>query len=307
MLPENITIEDENEDELTPSRNFSSAEKREEGRVGTHQAEAADVDDLDEILAGDLDSPEYDRYPTFENGDNSRKESIIMTTTPPEDETPNTLEGIARIRIEERKPIEQPQSSDTQLLEKLLTKGYDWRVRPPAEDGTIHGGPVVVAVNMLIRSYYLLQLYIPSCMLVIVSWVSFWIDRTAVPARVTLGVTTLLTMTTQSSGINAKLPPVAYIKAIDVWIGACLTFIFCALLEFALVTYVANRSQPKKRENKTKTLIMKSNEEVRIPRIVMDQELEKAKVLHNRRNPSQSFCRRVLLLRVRLLEKFSAK
>ncbi|VDM66259.1 unnamed protein product [Strongylus vulgaris] len=46
-------------------------------------------------------------------------------------------------------------------------------------------------------SYYLLQLYIPSCMLVIVSWVSFWIDRTAVPARVTLGVTTLLTMTTQ--------------------------------------------------------------------------------------------------------------
>ena len=46
-------------------------------------------------------------------------------------------------------------------------------------------------------SYYLLQLYIPSFMLVIVSWVSFWIDRTAVPARVTLGVTTLLTITTQ--------------------------------------------------------------------------------------------------------------
>ncbi|CAK5081430.1 unnamed protein product [Meloidogyne enterolobii] len=40
-------------------------------------------------------------------------------------------------------------------------------------------------------SYYLLQLYIPSSMLVIVSWVSFWLDRTAVPARVTLGVTTL--------------------------------------------------------------------------------------------------------------------
>ncbi|XP_014666584.1 PREDICTED: glutamate-gated chloride channel-like isoform X2 [Priapulus caudatus] len=90
-------------------------------------------------------------------------------------------------------------------------------------------------------SYYLLQLYIPSYMLVIVSWVSFWLDKEAVPARVSLGVTTLLTMATQASGINSKLPPVSYTKAIDVWIGVSLTFIFGALLEFALVNYAARR------------------------------------------------------------------
>ncbi|KAF7634234.1 Ig-like domain-containing protein [Meloidogyne graminicola] len=98
-------------------------------------------------------------------------------------------------------------------------------------------------------SYYLLQLYIPSSMLVIVSWVSFWLDRTAVPARVTLGVTTLLTMTTQTSGINAKLPPVSYSKAIDIWCGACLAFIFSALLEFACVTYISSRMFYKRRRN----------------------------------------------------------
>ncbi|KAK3864844.1 hypothetical protein Pcinc_029506 [Petrolisthes cinctipes] len=90
-------------------------------------------------------------------------------------------------------------------------------------------------------SYYLIQYYIPCCMLVIVSWVSFWLDQHAVPARVALGVTTLLTMSTQTAGINQSLPPVSYTKAIDVWTGMCLTFVFSALLEFALVNY-ASRS-----------------------------------------------------------------
>lgn len=96
-------------------------------------------------------------------------------------------------------------------------------------------------------SYYLIQIYIPCCMLVIVSWVSFWLDPNAIPARVSLGVTTLLTMATQISGINASLPPVSYTKAIDVWTGVCLTFVFGALLEFALVNY-ASRSDQHKRE-----------------------------------------------------------
>ncbi|XP_035704039.1 glutamate-gated chloride channel isoform X2 [Folsomia candida] len=92
-------------------------------------------------------------------------------------------------------------------------------------------------------SYYLLQIYIPGCMLVIVSWVSFWLDAGAVPARVSLGVTTLLTMATQTSGINQKLPPVSYTKALDVWTGVCLTFVFGALLEFALVNYASRNDQ----------------------------------------------------------------
>ena len=32
-------------------------------------------------------------------------------------------------------------------------------------------------------SYYLITIYVPCCMLVIVSWVSFWLDQHAIPAR----------------------------------------------------------------------------------------------------------------------------
>jgi hypothetical protein len=38
---------------------------------------------------------------------------------------------------------------------------------------------------------------------------------------VALGVTTLLTMSTQTASINNSLPPVAYTKAIDVWQVSC--------------------------------------------------------------------------------------
>lgn len=56
--------------------------------------------------------------------------------------------------------------------------------------------------------YYLIQMYIPSLLIVILSWVSFWINMDAAPARVSLGITTVLTMTTQSSGSRASLPKV---------------------------------------------------------------------------------------------------
>ncbi|KAL7039177.1 hypothetical protein ACKWTF_009826 [Chironomus riparius] len=108
-------------------------------------------------------------------------------------------------------------------------------------------------------SYYLIQIYTPCCMLVIVSWVSFWLDQGAVPARVSLGVTTLLTMATQTSGINASLPPVSYTKAIDVWTGVCLTFVFGALLEFALVNY-ASRSADRAADIHRETMKKKRRE-----------------------------------------------
>jgi len=88
-------------------------------------------------------------------------------------------------------------------------------------------------------SYYILTIYIPTLMIVLVSWMSFWLDHKSAPARVALAVTTLLAMSTTTSSINNSLPPVAYTKAIDVWTNLCVTFVFLALLEYALVNYAA--------------------------------------------------------------------
>ena len=56
--------------------------------------------------------------------------------------------------------------------------------------------------------------YIPTCLIVMMSWISFWIKPEAVPARVTLGVTSLLTLSTQHANSQKSLPPVSYIKVL---------------------------------------------------------------------------------------------
>ncbi len=91
--------------------------------------------------------------------------------------------------------------------------------------------------------YYLIQTFIPSLCVVILSWVSFWIDVDAVPARVTLGLLTVLTMTTQATGTLQRLPRVSYIKAIDIWMTACLMFVFGALLEYSIVNVLFRREK----------------------------------------------------------------
>lgn len=78
--------------------------------------------------------------------------------------------------------------------------------------------------------YYLIQIYIPSGLIVIISWVSFWLNRNATPARVALGVTTVLTMTTLMSSTNAALPKISYVKSIDVYLGTCFVMVFASLL-----------------------------------------------------------------------------
>uniref|UniRef100_A0A5K3FE96 Neur_chan_LBD domain-containing protein n=1 Tax=Mesocestoides corti TaxID=53468 RepID=A0A5K3FE96_MESCO len=89
------------------------------------------------------------------------------------------------------------------------------------------------------------SVYITNFLIVIASWHSFWVDIDAQPARVALGLLTLLGMITQASGISQNLPRVSYIKAIDVWNIACITFNVGVLIEFAVASNMRKRTRKK--------------------------------------------------------------
>ncbi|XP_006021803.1 gamma-aminobutyric acid receptor subunit beta-1 isoform X2 [Alligator sinensis] len=86
--------------------------------------------------------------------------------------------------------------------------------------------------------YFVLQTYMPSTLITILSWVSFWINYDASAARVALGITTVLTMTTISTHLRETLPKIPYVKAIDIYLMGCFVFVFLALLEYAFVNYI---------------------------------------------------------------------
>uniref|UniRef100_F6Z916 Uncharacterized protein n=1 Tax=Ciona intestinalis TaxID=7719 RepID=F6Z916_CIOIN len=93
--------------------------------------------------------------------------------------------------------------------------------------------------NML---FFLMQTYLPSVLLVILSWVSFWINMNSVPARVGLGATTVLSMTTLMIGVyNSGPKSTSYIKAIDFYVCVCYGFIFAALMEYAGAHFTVRR------------------------------------------------------------------
>uniref|UniRef100_A0A4W5PNQ5 Gamma-aminobutyric acid receptor subunit rho-1 n=1 Tax=Hucho hucho TaxID=62062 RepID=A0A4W5PNQ5_9TELE len=106
-------------------------------------------------------------------------------------------------------------------------------------------------INFTLRRhifFFLLQTYFPATLMVMLSWVSFWIDRRAVPARVPLGITTVLTMSTIITGVNASMPRVSYIKAVDIYLWVSFVFVFLSVIEYAAVNYLSTVQERKERK-----------------------------------------------------------
>ncbi|XP_028515356.1 gamma-aminobutyric acid receptor subunit alpha-6 isoform X2 [Exaiptasia diaphana] len=83
--------------------------------------------------------------------------------------------------------------------------------------------------------FFIFSVFTPAVILVILSWCCFWISRQAVPARVSLGITTILTTILLSSSVNRDMPKVSYMKSIDYFLLTNFGFIFLSFLEYVIV------------------------------------------------------------------------
>ena len=72
---------------------------------------------------------------------------------------------------------------------------------------------------------------------VIVAWLSLFLPPEAIPGRVTMAMTTLLTLAAMFGAVRQNTPSVSYVSALDIWMCGCIIFVFFTLLEYVIVLW----------------------------------------------------------------------
>ena len=88
---------------------------------------------------------------------------------------------------------------------------------------------------------FVIQVYGPCILLVVISWVSFWLNREATSDRISLGITTVLTMTFLGLEARKDLPKVPYPTALDYFVFISFTYIFSTVVQVCLFVNVVGR------------------------------------------------------------------
>lgn len=80
--------------------------------------------------------------------------------------------------------------------------------------------------------------YLPAIVMVILGGMATFMDPKSSPARVTLGITSVLTISTVIQGMKSMLPQVNYLTALDVYLWTSFFFVCVTLVEYIYLNYI---------------------------------------------------------------------
>jgi hypothetical protein len=80
-----------------------------------------------------------------------------------------------------------------------------------------------------LTGYYTWQQLLPLFLVVMMTWVVFWIPQEYVPPRVGLAATSMLTLIAYRFAMSSVLPPIAYLTRLDIFIIGASVLVFAGL------------------------------------------------------------------------------
>ena len=93
---------------------------------------------------------------------------------------------------------------------------------------------------------YLFRDFFPCFFIVGLSWINFWVNYRSTPARVLLGIASVLAIFTMSNSIlqSSEGSSLQGFRSIDYYVMVCELFVFGALLESTIVGMTAPNAKP---------------------------------------------------------------
>ena len=100
---------------------------------------------------------------------------------------------------------------------------------------------------------YVVQLFLPSVLFVLVAWLSILVPPTMLRTRLLLNSTNLLTVLSMFVAIShaeaTYIPKVSYLTALSLWMYVCVTFVFSSMLVVIFdIRLIAMLTQPQQKQ-----------------------------------------------------------
>ena len=138
---------------------------------------------------------------------------------------------------------------DSFISEKLSVA--DWKVsnlqgvqrEVTLANGLILPGFVFSFEGRRLVHHYVIKAITPLALIVMMSWVVFWIDPKQVPNQLGVAVTTVLTLIAYHVALSGRLPEIPYLTHMDKFLFSSTVLVFMALIEVVVTTHFASTDQ----------------------------------------------------------------
>jgi hypothetical protein len=96
-----------------------------------------------------------------------------------------------------------------------------------------------------LKQHYIVKVIIPLLLIVMMSWLVFWIDQSLGNAKISVAVTSMLTLIAYRFAIGNEVPKLPYLTSLDAFILVSTILVFLALIEVIVTNVLLHQ----KREN----------------------------------------------------------
>ena len=149
--------------------------------------------------------------------------------------------------------IQLKPSTDSGISEKLSIP--DWEIMQwdfMAEDlrfdneSSLIPGMVFSLEVKRDSNYFKFKVILPLVLIVMMSWLVFWIDPSLIPSQVSVGVTAMLTMIAYRFALAGMLPRLPFLTTLDIFVMASTIMVFLAMVEVIYTAHLSTNNQLEK-------------------------------------------------------------